>query len=140
MESPTERDDGRVRADMPGGWKGDAVDAFTGASLTAAQRDMQDWTRRLFTWRKSARVVHDGALMQYAPLDGCYVFFRYDAARTVMVVLNKNARAAELSLGRFAERVAPGQHARDVLSGQALTLGSTLSVPARSPLILEFER
>lgn len=140
MESPTERDDGRVRADMPGGWKGDAADAFTGAGLTPEQHDMQDWVRRLFTWRKGAGVIHDGALMQYAPLDGCYVFFRYDTARTVMVVLNKNGKAVELALGRFAERVAPGQHARDVLGGQALTLGSTLSVPARSPLVLEFER
>lgn len=140
LQSPTERDDGRVRADMPGGWTGDKADAFTGAGLTAEQRDMQDWTRRLFTWRKGAAVIHDGALMQYAPLEGVYVFFRYDAGRTVMVVLNKTAKAVELPLARFAERVAAGQRARDVLGGQAQTLGNSLTVPARSPLILELER
>lgn len=140
LQSPTERDDGRVRADMPGGWTGDKADAFTGAGLTAEQRDMQDWTRRLFTWRKGAAVIHDGALMQYAPLEGVYVFFRYDAGRTVMVVLNKTAKAVELPLARFAERVAAGQRARDVLGGQVQTLGSSLTVPARSPLILELER
>lgn len=140
MQSPLERDDGRVRADMPGGWRGDTVNAFTGAGLTAAQRDMQDWTRRLFNWRKGERLIHDGALMQFAPLDGVYVFFRFDAGRTVMVVLNKNARPAELALGRFAERIAPGQRARDVMSGQAFTLGQTLTVPARAPLVLEITR
>jgi glycosidase len=139
MQSPTERDDGRVRADMPGGWPGDTANAFTGAGLTPEQRDMQDWTRRLFTWRKTAAVIHDGALMQFAPLEGVYVFFRYDAGRTVMVVLNKNAKPAELSLARFAERVAPGQRARDVLVGQTLTLGTSLGVPARGPVILEIE-
>lgn len=140
MQSPTERDDGRVRADMPGGWPGDAVNAFTGAGLTAEQRDMQDWVRRLFTWRKGAGVIHDGALMQYAPLDGVYVFFRYDAGRAVMVVLNKNAKPVELATARFAERVRPGDRARDVLGGQSFSIGTAIHVPARAPLILELTR
>lgn len=140
MQSPTERDDGRVRADMPGGWHGDAVNAFTGAGLTAEQREMQDWTRRLFNWRKTATAIHDGALMQYAPLDGCYVFFRYDAGRTVMVVLNKTAKPVELALSRFAERLAAGAQARDVLDGREFKLGARLTAPARSPLILEISR
>jgi neopullulanase len=137
MESPVERDDGRVRADMPGGWPGDKVSAFTGVGLSTEQRDMLDWTRRLFNWRKGASVIHDGALMQYAPLEGCYVFFRYDAQRTVMVVLNKNAKRVELATTRFIERVKAGDRARDVMGGREFALGATLAVPARSPLILE---
>lgn len=140
MQSPTERDDGRVRADMPGGWKGDTVDAFTGAGLTAEQRDMQDWVSRLFTWRKGATVIHDGALMQFAPLEGVYVFFRYDAGRTVMVALNKTGKAVDLPTARFAERLAVGYRARDVLGGDSFTIGTTIRVPARSPLILELSR
>jgi glycosidase len=139
MQSPVERDDGRVRADMPGGWAGDTVNAFSGAGLTAQQRDMQDWVRRLFTWRKTAGVIHDGALMQYAPVGGCYVFFRYDAHRTVMVVLNKTDKAVVLPISRFPERVAAGARARDVLGGRTLTLAEGLTVPPRGPLILEFE-
>jgi glycosidase len=140
MQSPVERDDGRVRADMPGGWPGDKVNAFTGAGLAAEQHDMQDWVRRLFTWRKSAGVIHDGALMQYAPLEGCYVFFRYDAGRTVMAALNKGHKAVELPTARFPERVQAGDHARDVMSGERFDIGTTLKVPARSPLILEISR
>jgi neopullulanase len=139
-DSPTERDDGRVRSDMPGGWAGDRANAFTGEGLSPAQRDMQDWTRRLFNWRKGERLIHDGALMQYAPLDGVYVFFRYDERRTVMVVMNKNDQAVELALSRFAERVKPGQPAQDVLAGTTLMLGDRVSVPARSPLILTVAR
>lgn len=140
MESPVERDDGRVRSDMPGGWPGDPVSAFTGQGLTAEQRDMQQWVRRLFNWRKGERLIHDGALMQYAPMQGCYVFFRYDAGRTVMVALNKTDKPVALPLARFAERVTPGLRARDVLGGGTQSLGSNLTVPARSPLILEIER
>lgn len=141
MQSPTERDDGLVRADMAGGWTGDATNAFTGTGLSAEARDMQAWVRRLFNWRKGAGVIHDGALMQYAPMDGVYVFFRYDASHTVMVVLNKNDKPVTLPLARFAERVSPGCRAQDVLAnGAAYTLGNTMTVPARSPLILQITR
>ena len=140
MESPVERDDGRVRADMPGGWPGDKASAFTGAGLSPEQRGMLAWTRRLFNWRKGADVIHDGALMQYAPLEGVYVFFRFDAQRTVMVVLNKNDKTVVLPLARFAERVSAGQRARDVLNGETQTLGDQLTVPAKEALILEVER
>ncbi len=140
LQSPVERDDGVVRADMPGGWAGDKADAFTGAGLSTEQRGMQDWVRRLFNWRKGSSVIHDGALMQYAPLQGCYVFFRYDAGHAVMVVLNKNDKPVDLALARFVERVAAGDRAHDVLGGQEFKLGATLTVPARSPLILEIFR
>ena len=140
MQSPVERDDGRVRADMPGGWPGDTVNAFTGAGLTAEQREMQDWVRRLFRWRQDSPVIHDGALMQYAPLEGCYAFFRYGGGRTVMVVLNKTTKLVELTLARFSERLAAGDRARDVLSGREFKLGATLTAPAHSPLIFEISR
>jgi len=140
MQSPVERDDGRVRADMPGGWPGDKVNAFTGTGLTSEQRDMQDWVRRLFNWRKGAGVIHNGALMQYAPLEGCYVFFRYDAGHTVMVALNKGHKAVELPTARFPERVRAGDHARDVMSGERFDIGATLHLPARGALILELSR
>ena len=110
------------------------------AGLTAEQREMQDWVRRLFNWRKGASVIHDGALMQYAPLEGCYVFFRYGGGRTVMVVLNKGNQPVDLALTRFGERLGAGNAARDVISGREFRLGATLSVPARSPLILEIAR
>ena len=140
MESPIERDDGKVRGDMPGGWAGDRVNAFTGEGLSAEQKAMQDWTRRLFTWRKGARVIHDGALMQYAPVDGCYVFFRFDAGRTVLVALNKGAKPVDLPVARFPERLQPGDHARDVITDEATRIGTLLHVPARSPLILDISR
>ncbi|MCE4555183.1 glycoside hydrolase family 13 protein [Roseateles cellulosilyticus] len=140
MDSPTERDDGRVRADMPGGWPGDPVNAFTGEGLSEQQRDMLDWTRRLFSWRKTATAIHDGALMQYAPMDGVYVFFRYDSERTVMVALNKNDKPVELVLSRFGERLTGQRSATDVMSGRRLALGERVTLPARSPLILELKR
>ena len=139
MTSPRQRDDGRVRADFPGGWSGDAVDAFSGQGLGKAQKEAQQFLRRLLNWRKSAQVIHQGQLMHFVPEQGSYVYFRYDKRARVMVAFNKNRQPTTLDLGRFQEMLTPGSSGTDVLTGQRISLSKTLTLPARSALILEIE-
>jgi glycosidase len=133
------RDDASYRQDFPGGWKGDAVDAFTGAGLTARQRAAQDFIRRLANWRKGAEVIHSGRMMQYGPEDGTYVYFRYDGQHKVMVAINQSTRAADLATARFHEMLAGVQGGRDVLTGQRIGVTQTLHLPAKSVLLLELD-
>ena len=137
MTSPKQRDDGAFRRDFPGGWPGDAVNAFTGQGLNARQLEAQAFLRKLLTWRKQQPVVHEGSWRHYAPEQGTYVYFRRLGERKVMVVFNKNRSEAVLELARFAALVQPGQPAREVLSDRALTLPAQLRVPARSVWVLE---
>ena len=60
---------GVIRSDFPGGWPGDAVDAFSGKGLGTRQKEAQSLTRQLLNWRKTATAVHHGKLTQYAPED-----------------------------------------------------------------------
>ncbi|WP_412069198.1 glycoside hydrolase family 13 protein [Rubrivirga sp. IMCC43871] len=131
--------DGYKRLDMPGGWPGDARDAFTESGRTATEQAAFDAVRTLATWRQTATVVHHGRLTQFIPRDGVYVFFRWDADDTVMVVLNTAAEARALALDRFAERILDHTAGRDVLTGATVRLGETLAVPARTALVLELE-
>jgi neopullulanase len=140
MTSPTVRDDGKARRDFPGGWAGDKVDAFTGQGLSAPQKDMQAFVRTLLNWRRTQTTVHHGKLMHFVPQDGTYAWFRYDADSTVMVVINKNKVETELDLARFAEVLKTPAAARDVLAGQAVTLGATVKLPPRSVKIFEVRR
>jgi len=139
MTSPKRRDDGRVRADFPGGWPGDAVNAFSGQGLGQAKKDAQQFMRRLLNWRKGASVIHTGKLLHFVPEQGTYVYFRYDKSARVMVVFNKNRQAATLDLSRFSEILTPQSSGTDVFSGQRTSLAKTLTVPARSATILEIE-
>lgn len=144
MTSPRHRDDGAARADFPGGWPGDAVNAFTGVGLSERQASAQAWLKRLLNWRKSERLVHEGALMQYAPLGEAYVLFRYDAAKglggkRLMLVLNKAREARELDLARFSEMLRGGETAIDAMTGERKTLGASLTLPARSVTLLSIE-
>lgn len=137
MTSPAQRDDGKVRADFPGGWAGDKVNAFTGEGLTARQRNTQQWVSRLLNWRKTASAIHNGKLLHFAPDNGTYTYFRYNEQQTAMVVMNKQTEAVTLDLSRFRQVLPSGKTAVDVISGNNLKLGKQLSVPARGVLILD---
>ncbi|TFW20878.1 alpha-amlyase [Massilia arenosa] len=136
--SPKERNDGVLRADMPGGWAGDTVNAFTGAGLTAAQRDMQQFVRTLFNWRKTSTAVTRSQLTHYLPRDGQYVYFRHDGKQTVMVVLNKNPAASQLDLKRFAGVIKGARAGRNVLTGAAVDLTGPLALPAMTSAVIEW--
>lgn len=145
LRGPKERDDGLLRADMPGGWAGDAANAFTGQGLRAGQREAQDWVRALFQWRKRTPLLHTGKLMHYAPQDGVYVYFRYDdgapgrpAGKSVMVALNKDEAARPLALDRFTAFLR-GRTAREALTGKPVALGASLLLPGRSATLLEID-
>ena len=134
--SPKQRDDGVLRADMPGGWEGDKVDAFSGAGLSPQQRDMQRFVRTLFNWRKTSLAVKQGKLTHYLPRDGSYVYFRHDGRQTVMVVLNKNAGDTRLDLARFAGMIKGAHSATIVLTGEAVDLRAPLIMPAMTSMVL----
>jgi len=137
MTSPKVRDDGKVRADFPGGWAGDKVNAFTGKGLNATQKNAQQFVKTLLNWRKTATAIHSGKLMHFAPDNATYTFFRYNQAQTVMVVMNKQAKAVTLDLARFSEVLPPDKTASEVISGKRLTLDKQLTVPARGTLVLD---
>lgn len=137
MTSPVERADGAVRADFPGGWAGDAIDAVSGRGLNDAQREAQAYLRQLLNWRKTAPALHHGKLMHYDPLGGVYVYFRYTDQQKVMVVLSKNTAATELDTRRFSDLLTPRSVGRDVITGRQLALGRSLTLPARAALVLE---
>lgn len=143
LTSPRHRDDGAVRADFPGGWAGDRVNAVTGEGLTDTQRQAQAFLKRLLNWRKHEALVHEGGLMQYAPLDGTQVLFRYAPGdtggrqRRLMLVLNKRGEPQRLALDRFHDMVRPGDPATEVMTGRSFTLGPVLEVPGKTALLLE---
>ncbi len=127
-----------IRSDFPGGWEGDETDAMSGKGLSEEQKEAQEVAKKIFNWRKTAKVVHDGKLMHYAPEDGVYVFFRYDDDNTVMVVLNKNVKPTFLNTERFHERLEGFSSGKDVLTDKEFKLDE-LVVPARAALILELD-
>ena len=138
MKNSLPGDHGQIRSDFPGGWPGDAINAFTGVGLSSQQSENQKFLKRLLNWRKTATVVHNGKLMHYSPANGLYVYFRYDDTRRVMVLLNKGENAIRIEASRYPEMLQGIASGTDIMTGIAKPLGEWL-VPGKSPLILDLK-
>lgn len=125
-------DHGLIRTDFPGGWEGDAQNAYTGQGLTDEQLAMQAFLKNLLQFRKSSKTIHTGKTKHFSPEEGTYVLFRYTEEETLMLVLNKNQNSHGLKIARFAEMgIAAGTYT-DVLSGQTQQVERTLTLPPKS--------
>jgi glycosidase len=128
-----------IRRDFPGGWPGDSTNAFTRAGRTDKQNEALDFLKALLTWRKGQEVIYKGKLTHYIPEDNVYVYFRYDDAHRVMVVLNANDSEKQLDTKAFREDLAGARKGVDVLSGVSHSDLSRLIIPAWGALILALE-
>ncbi len=133
--------DGHVRQDFPGGFPGDAHDAFTAEGRTAEQQAMYTWLSRLLHWRRASATVIEGTMTQFTPVDGVYVVARRHMGDLVMTVLNGTSSPATLRVGHYAELFAgrTSRRATDIPTGRTFDLTADLRLPAREALVLQFE-
>ncbi len=138
MTTGIDKGDGMKRKDFPGGWAADSVNAFVPGSLGPEQQSMHTYMTRLLQWRKGKEVIHAGKLMQFLPVDGVYVYFRYNDTDTVMVVLNNHeTEAKSVDVKVLAEMVKGFRSGREVLTGQAISDLSKWIIQPKSAAIIE---
>jgi neopullulanase len=128
-----------VRMDFPGGWKGDAANAFTKEGTTKEQNEAFDFLHTLLNWRKNAPVIHNGKLTHYIPEDNMYVYFRHNSDQTVMVVMNGNTTTKTLDTKRFAENIQGKTKGKNILTNEPVSNISTLEIPAQTALVIALE-
>lgn len=132
------------RRDFPGGFPGDARDAFTAQGRTPDEQAVFAHVRALARLRAESAALRRGTLTQLATTEQTYCFARRHAAETVLVAFNNGkvaatvecpVRALELPEGAaFEDRL--GVAARATVAGDALRV----DLPARSAAILSAVR
>lgn len=129
--------DGDIRKDFPGGWNGDNNNAFSALGRTAEQQQFYDYTAKLFNWRKSKSIIHNGKMTHYIPENNVYVYFRYNDAESVMVIINNSTEKQTLKSNRFSENIGQFKSGTDIISGATYNLSAEITIEAKSSLILE---
>ena len=130
------KNDGLIRADFPGGWKEDVTNAFINKGLSADQTIMMKYLKQLLIWRKNNPVIADGKTLHFAPFDGVYVYFRYNDDKTIMVIVNKNAKDTVINTKRFAEILRNKSKAENILTGEVTSGLSSLKVKGKTVTVL----
>ncbi|BAP30835.1 alpha amylase [Chryseobacterium sp. StRB126] len=132
--------DADIRRDFPGGWKSDKQNAFNPTTQTPEQKEFYQFTRKLLNWRKGKEVIHTGKTKNFVPKDGVFTYFRYNDKESVMVVINNNKNDHTLDLKYFEESLKGFSKGKEVISGKEFSLQNTLTIPAKTPLIIELEK
>lgn len=138
MNGTKEVTDGNVRKDFPGGFPGDAHNAFTAEGRTKAENAMFNWLSRLLHWRKGNDVITKGSQTQFIPYQGVYVIARQYNGKTVLTILNGKSTAATMQVKRYAEVIGSNARVKDVLTNRYYDLSKDLELRPRQVLVLEY--
>jgi len=112
--------DASVREDFPGGWADDKAkdNRFTKEGRSDKQDEAFNYVSRLANFRKNSSAITTGKLMQYVPVNGLYIYFRYDSKQTIMVVANTGDKEVKPVWSNYLERLKGFSKARNVVSGK----------------------
>lgn len=139
MSGNKDNGDADIRQDFPGGWEGDANNAFTKEGRTEMQNQYFDFTSKLFNWRKNKSAVQFGKMTHYIPENNVYVYFRYNTAESVMVLINNSNETRIIKTNRFQENIGNYKTGKDVITEQNIDVTNEISLEPKSVLILELK-
>ena len=131
--------DGDIRKDFPGGWNGDANNAFTSTGRNAEQKKFYEYTSKLFNWRKNKSVIHTGKMTHYIPENNVYVYFRYSEKESVMVLVNNSTEKQTISTTRFHDNLQNYSLGTDVITGKQTEVTKEITIDGQSAMILELK-
>jgi len=129
--------DGLVRSDFAGGWASDSTNKFLASGRNTQENEAFNYLKTLANYRKNTTALQTGKLMQFVPQNGVYVYFRYDAKKTIMILVNSNDKPSVIKSNRFNERIKGFKTAKNIIDGTAFSILETLEIPATTTLVLE---
>ena len=142
-----------LRVDFPGGWEGDQIDLFTeegrkaqthntdGLEVEKGQAaDLFDYVSRLFQWRKTKDVIHNGKTVHFMTRDNTYAYFRYNDSDAVFVYINNNLQPVNVPWTYYSEISEGLTGGVNVLTGEPFEVSDATVVAPKTALVVEFKR
>ena len=136
MNGTKKETDGHVRRDFPGGFPGDAHNAFTKEGRTKAENNMFNWLSRLLHWRQNNPLITKGKMTQFIPYNSIYVVARQYGGKTSMTILNGSSESSILDVERYKEIIGQATRVKDVPTGRYYDLSKNLELKPRQTLVL----
>lgn len=139
MHGSKEGSDGYVRLDMPGGFPGDAADAFTREGRSEIQNEAWDYLSKVLNWRKGeARdVIARGSLKHFMPQTGLYVYQRKLGDKEVTVMLNGRDAELTVPMDRTLEILPYETRLRNILTDSDVVISEEMTFAPREVMILQ---
>jgi glycosidase len=127
---------GYIRSDFPGGWKGDVVDAYSGAGLSPEQKRVQSHMGSMLRWRARQSAIHYGGTLHFAPDDELYVMARTSRRGQVLLLMNRSNRARTVQAVDYDEVLRGQRQLQRAPDGEAVDWSAPLTIPPMSSVVL----
>ena len=120
---------GGLRREFPDGW-----------ADNAGAKEVHDFTRALFQWRKGSDAVQHGRTLHFLSRQNTYAYFRYTDTDAVFVFLNNNVDPYTIPWEDYREFTEshPGAW-KNVITGEAVDASKPITIEPKTSLILEHE-
>jgi len=128
------------RRDFPGGWIGDANDAFTVAGRTREQQEIFSYVKELLRIRREHAALRGGQLWHLASDESAYVFLRESEEERVVVAFNHSEKTRELQVPLKGTQLENAESMSLLFGGAKAELTGRelhISMPAQSISIFE---
>ena len=119
---------GGLRVDFPDDW-----------ASNPAQKELHDYVKALFNWRKTSDAVHNGRTLHFLRRDNTYAYFRYTEKDAVYVFINNNAFSCTVPWTDYSEftlSLSNGEWV-NALTGDTIN-PQNLTIDEKSAVILQF--
>ena len=130
------KEDPDNRRNFPGGFPGDARNAFESKGRTHDEERMWEWTRDWIRLRRNHSALRDGRLIDLFYDDDSYVFVRQDQSETVIIALNRSKKEKKVTIPAGAVGLKDGAELATLIGitgGSRVMNGvATLSVPPKT--------
>ncbi|MCH8231535.1 MAG: glycoside hydrolase family 13 protein [Bacteroidetes bacterium] len=133
-------DHGVIREDFPGGWPGDARNAFSQKGRTADENAYFNFIQKILQWRKNNHAVENGRLIHFIPEDEIYVYSKYSDKSAYVVIINNNSAAKTVATNRYRELFDGYTNAMEIISGTIVTDLTQVEVGPYSGIILDLSK
>jgi len=124
------------RRDFPGGFPGDAHNAFEAAGRKPREQRMYDWTRAWLRLRADHSAIRRGRLIDLIYDDDVYVFARQDQHETVIIAINRAEKEKKIAMPAGAIGLRDGAELTSLIgtagSSRVANHLATLTVPPRT--------
>ncbi len=114
--------DGNVRRDVPGGFPGDTINAFTREGRTHLQNDAFDFMSKILNWRKNSNAIAKGKMTHFMPTNGIYLYQRKSDNDEVIVVLNGVDSENIVDMTRYTEIIHVNTKFKNIITGEVIEL------------------
>jgi glycosidase len=118
MGAGTDRTDRSIRADFPGGFPGDPVNAFQPEGRTGDAATVFNWMRDLLHFRLDHPALRRGGLVELSVGKDQYIYLRSSPEEHVLIILSRNASAKPIEIDVDDLHLAEGLRFQSFSQGQ----------------------